>query len=332
MKSRERIRKILSLNAPKGEPGFWMGNPNSTSINGLCDYFNKKNLEEIRILLGDELFWVPADSGFSNEQGWTVFAGWKDVFSEISGIHELESVSWPKVEDADFSSIVKELSQAGDRYRLSGMWSQFFHDVSDLMGMENYFVAMYEKPEIVHALTKKIVDLYCEANAKFFENAKGEIDAYFFGNDLGSQRSTLVSPSMFQEFIYPYMKQLIDVAKSYNLHVVIHSCGAIVSLLPYFIELGVNAIHPVQIKAVGMDLESLSPYRSDLAFIGGIDTQDLLRNGSHEEIISEINRIYSILGPNIIISPSHESILPDVPPKNIEIISRTVFSKRGITT
>ncbi|MDY0288381.1 MAG: uroporphyrinogen decarboxylase family protein [Sphaerochaeta sp.] len=329
MKSRERIKNIIALEAGEERPGFWMGNPNDTSVDGLCNYFNKASLQEVRAHLGDELFWIPADSSFCNPKGWTVFAGWAGVFSDIEAVEELDALSWPSAGNADFTPILEELTNAGDTYRLSGMWSQFFHDISDMMGMENYFIAMYEKPEVVHALTRRIVDIYKAANTRLFGLAKGEIDAFFFGNDLGTQISTLVSPSMFKEFILPYMKELVDIAASHNLSVVLHSCGAITSFIPDFIALGVDAIHPVQIKAEGMDVDSLRPYRSSIAFIGGIDTQELLRSGTKEEIEAEVDRVYQSLGPNIVISPSHESILPDVPPRNIEIVSKSVYAMGG---
>lgn len=48
------------------------------------------------------------------------------------------------------------------------MWSCFFHLVSDCFGMENYFIKMYECPEVVEAVTEHIVDYYVAANEKYF--------------------------------------------------------------------------------------------------------------------------------------------------------------------
>jgi uroporphyrinogen decarboxylase len=185
---------------------------------------------------------------------------------------------------------------------------------------------MYERPQFIHALTQRLIDFYCEANRKFFAEVGDELDAYFFGNDLGSQISTLVSPGMFDEFLQPYMSQLIEVATSFGLKVVLHSCGSISALLPQFIAMGVDAIHPVQTKAAWMDTTTLKRFKDQIAFIGGIDTQQLLRLGTEREIIAEVNRLTEALGPHLVVSPSHESILPDVPPGNLAIISKTVYT------
>ena len=84
------------------------------------------------------------------------------------------------------------------------------------------------------------------------------------------------------------------------------------------IDAGVDALHPLQAKARDMDAASLSrEYRSYLAFVGGIDTQDLLVNMKPHEIKDEVRRVKELLGPNYIVSPSHEAILPNIPLENV---------------
>ena len=54
-----------------------------------------------------------------------------------------------------------------------------------------------------------------------------------------------------------------------------------------------------------------------MAFIGGIDTQDILVNNSPEQVKDEVRRVKDLLGPSVVISPSHEALLPNIPPENI---------------
>lgn len=326
MTSRERIGAILHRQGTGSRPGFWSGNPNETSIEGICAYYGVESLDAVRAILKDEILWIPADKAYvQDKDGWTVFDGWEGACLGCETAEDLDRLPWPDPCSADFSRIVAQLAASGDRYRLSGMWAPFFHDISAFMGMEEYFIAMYERPEFVHALTERLIDFYCEANRRFFVAAADELDGYFFGNDLGSQISTLVSPHMFRTFLMPYMQRLVDTARECALTVVLHSCGAISPLIGEFIAMGVDAIHPVQVKAEGMDCSVLKQFKDRIAFIGGIDTQELLRTGTEDEIAREVLYLYEELGPNIIISPSHESILPDVPPKNLKAISDTVY-------
>ena len=90
-------------------------------------------------------------------------------------------------------------------------------------------------------------------------------------------------------------------------------------MIPDLIEAGVEALHPIQAKAANMEAEKLQrEFGDDLCFIGGIDTQDILNHGTADEVRAEVRRVIDIFGNGIVISPSHEAILPDVPPENVD--------------
>lgn len=57
----------------------------------------------------------------------------------------------------------------------------------------------------------------------------------------------------------------------------------------------------------------------------GIDTQELLVHGSPEEVKSDVRRVKQLLGPRLIVSPSHEAILPNVPPENIKAMAEAAL-------
>jgi uroporphyrinogen decarboxylase len=89
-------------------------------------------------------------------------------------------------------------------------------------------------------------------------------------------------------------------------------------LIPRFIEAGIDALHPLQALARDMDAESLArDFKGKIAFVGGIDTQQLLVHGTPDDIRAEVRRVKRLLGPNLVVSPSHEALLPNVPPENV---------------
>ena len=47
--------------------------------------------------------------------------------------------------------------------------------------------------------------------------------------------------------------------------------------------------------------------------------------GSPEEVKREVRRVKSVLGPHLIVSPSHEAILPDVPPRNVAALAEAAL-------
>ncbi|RMD48909.1 MAG: hypothetical protein D6830_05915, partial [Ignavibacteria bacterium] len=272
----------------------------------LHDYFCTSTAEELRQKLNDDIRWFPAGE-YKHPDGKPMFDiqrkgkahGAPGIFSECEDIREVEKFEWPNPDYLDFTEVLQQLRHTEDVYRASGFWSPFFHDVAGFFGMENYFVKMYTHPDVVHAVTKHVVDFYLEANIRFFVKAGGLIDAFFFGNDFGTQIDLLISPNSFKEFILPYLRQLIDIAHQHRLQVILHSCGAIYKIIPTLIDIGVNALHPLQAKASNMDADTLSEkFRGKIAFMGGIDTQDVLVNGTVEQVREEVRRVKSLLGPN----------------------------------
>ena len=178
---------------------------------------------------------------------------------------------------------------------------------------------MVAEPEMVHYIDDKIIAFYEKALKIFLEATKGKVHAILIGDDIGSQRGLMISPKLVSEFVIPGAKRLIDLAHSYGVKVLYHSCGAIREAIPMLIEAGVDIIHPIQALAAGMEPQGLKDdFGHQVAFCGGVDTQELLPNGTPEEVMAAVKHLRDIFPTGLIISPSHEAIQSDVPPQNIE--------------
>jgi len=313
--------------------GFWIGNPHRDTWPLLHEYFGTSEKEELLEKIGDDFRWIHPHK-YDHPEGKPIFdmqrrskdLAAEGVFADCEDPAEVAAFEWPNPDYMDFEPTLEALRNAGDHYRLSGFWSPFFHVVADFFGMENYFVKMYTHPEVVHAVTRHVVDFFLEGNRRFFALAGDEVDAYFFGNDFGTQLDLLVSPDAFKEFVAPYFQELTNQGHEYGYQVVLHSCGSIYRVIQEIIAMGVDCLHPLQAKAANMDAERLSAeFRGKIAFMGGVDTQELLMHASADEIRDEVFRLRDLLGPALIISPSHEAVLPNVPPRNIEAMAKAVF-------
>jgi len=171
-------------------------------------------------------------------------------------------------------------------------------------------------------VSDRVCGFYYEANERFFELAGGLVDAFFFGNDFGTQLDLIMSPEHFDEFIMPWFRKFTEQGHRHGYRVILHSCGAIHKVIDRLIDAGVDCLHPLQAKAANMDAETLArDFGGRIAFMGGIDTQDLLVNGTPGDVRAEVRRVKELLGPAYIVSPSHEAILPNVPPENIAALA-----------
>jgi uroporphyrinogen decarboxylase len=247
------------------------------------------------------------------------------VFAECENVDEIHAYHWPKAEDVDFTTTLAEIDKTIARGQavLSGTWGSIFSNTWSYFGMENCFVKMHTDPEQVEAVTRHITDFYLAANEKLFAQAGDKIDAVFIGIDLGSQLDLLVSPECFDRFLFPYIKELIDQAHRHGYFLVLHSCGSIYRLIPRLVGAGVDVLHPIQAMAKKMDAASLVQYNGKIVFMGGVDTQQLLPFGSPADVQKDVRRLVKLFGPNFIVSPSHETILPNVRPENVQAMAET---------
>ena len=330
MDGRERLKDILAYRS--GHCGFWHGNPNHLYRDELFAKMGVKDDFEMGLKLGDTCRWVmPEGNGMWNHpEGKPMFdvLGGKarkslsqpGVFGDCEDVAEVEAYDWPDEKYVSFEGTLQAIKETNAKGQavLSGSWSCFFHNVCDFFGMENYFVKMYTDPDVVEAVTEHVADFYYRINERLFSQAADQIDMFFFGNDFGSQRDMLISPELFDRFVMPYFVRFTDQAHRYGMKVLLHSCGSIERIIPRLIDAGVDALHPIQALAANMDAETLSrKYNGRIVFVGGVDTQRLLPFGTPQQVRDEVRRLRDLFGENYVVSPSHESILPGVPPENL---------------
>ncbi len=329
MKKVKRIRNILT-NKRADRNGYWSGYPAEKTLELYSKALGiKPNYLALAKKIGDDFLWLPGETCWNdpdNKEIFNITGGKKreslsqpGVFADCEDTKEIDSFDWPDPGDFNYKKLGKQLKgiKLFGFAAMSGMWAPFFHIADAFFGMENYYCKMFTHPAVVEAVTEHIVDFYVEANRRYFSLYAKKIDCYFFGNDFGSQRDLLISPEMFTKFILPSLKRLIDCAKSFGLPVMLHSCGSIARIIPTLIDSGIDALHPLQAKAFGMDAESLAQYKDDIVFVGGVDTQDLLPFKSPADVRAEVLRLREIFGSGYIVSPSHEALLPNVPVENL---------------
>lgn len=344
MTPKERFYATIN-NQPVDRPATWLGLPTPDAIPGLLKHFKANSIAEIKIKLQDDV-WpviVPYNNEPINDIGCALnFAktgegGTQDertltapgYFENMTDPTEVEKYPWPNPKD--FMDVDEATRRARgipvEFLRLGILWSAHFQDSCSAFGMENALITMMMYPEMYQAVIDRITDFYLETNELFYKATEGHLDAVLIGNDFGSQAALMVDPGLLKAYVFEGTKKLVDQAKSYGLTVIHHSCGSVFPIIGDLFEMGVDVIHPIQALAADMDVETLQQnFKNKGAFCGGVDAQELLVNGTPEQIIERVNKIKQIFSTGLVISPSHEAILPDINPANIEAMYAAVHS------
>lgn len=143
-----------------------------------------------------------------------------------------------------------------------------------VVGSETLLMEMALDPEWIKDLMMTGVELVINCAEEMI--AKGyHFDGAFLYDDNGYRNTTLFSPRMYEEIVWPVHKRACDFFNARDLPVILHTCGCVNSLVPGYIRAGFACLQPLEVKAK-MDLVQLKrDYGDELAFMGGIDVRKM---------------------------------------------------------
>lgn len=189
-----------------------------------------------------------------------------------------------------------------------------------LRGFTELLLDLQINKDFIHALYTKIADIRKESIELFLGEVGEFLDIFQIGDDLALQNTVLMQPDLYREMIKPYQAEIVEyIKKRTKAKIYYHSCGAVSPMLGDLIEIGVDAINPVQVSAKNMNPRDLKRlYGKNITFWGGIDSQKILPSGTTDEVRAAVRYMVDELAPGggYILAGVH-NLQPDVPPENI---------------
>ncbi len=168
------------------------------------------------------------------------------------------------------------LEREAPRWDAEGWWVQaglwFGFDVSHswMVGTERLLMALVEDP-------LWCVDLFAHqletdlALLQLFLDAGYHVDAVRWPDDMGYKHNQFFSLATYRELLKPFHKRAVDWAHERGLVAHLHSCGDINPFVGDLLDIGLDALNPLEAKA-GMDVVALKQTCGDrLVLHGGIN-------------------------------------------------------------
>ena len=324
---------------PVDRPASWLGLPVPSAESGLNNYFGVASIDQLRKVIDDDIYPIEVPYNYPPSNHIACAFNFAKVsyldtpdertltapgfFEDYSDVADVDKFVWPDpAKYLDCAESARRVASApAGHIKMGILWSAHFQDACSAFGMEQALIVMLSNPEMFRAVIDRITDFYLQANELFYASTKGMLDAVLIGNDFGSQTGLMIDPESIREFVFPGTRKLIEQAKSYGLTVMHHSCGSIFPIIQDLYDIGADIIHPIQALANEMDAPNLKEhFGGRVAFCGGVDAQNLLVKGSPEEVSKKVRELKELFPTGLIVSPSHEAILPDIPPANIKAL------------
>jgi hypothetical protein len=210
---------------------------------------------------------------------------------EINSIDMLERAEFDDPADRRrfFSGGDNQIAGIGDGFQrnsppwietVKSLWPKFpvfgsIIEVSEcltrLVGQHNALLWIGEYPARMGKIINRIGEFYFQmAQAEMVAGA-GWLDGFVIWGDVAYRRTTFFSPDYWREYFKPWVAKITQAAHAHGLPVIYHGCGNVGPLIEDFIEIGIDALNPLEAKA-GLDvIELRHRFGHRIAFCGNSD-------------------------------------------------------------
>ncbi len=216
---------------------------------------------------------------------------------------DMEAVErWPLPNPDDFN--YKGVNEKCRKYKNYALFygdaglGDIMNGMGMLFGTERVYIAMADPDDALMRLIDRKIEVQLGIMRRALEASDGNYTFVWMGEDLGTQRGPLISLSSYREIIKPRHQRFVDLAKSYGLPVMLHSCGSSSWAFNDMAEMGIDVVDTLQPEAANMSPEYLkSTYSSKLAFHGCISTAGPLSFGTETEVIENVRNTLDVMMP-----------------------------------
>jgi uroporphyrinogen decarboxylase len=240
---KDRVNKAIAFEIPDRTPRDFAASPEIWEM--LNNYFGTQDRNEIlkrldvdcRVIASDSFCQPPEEvkENLKEKDGVTtdiwgarrkkikIPTGYLEEYesyplASAGSIDDLKNHNWPKQDWWNFSGIRESIAKLNEeasyniRYRIGG----FFETAWSFYGFEKFLLDLALNPSLPKYVLERIGEIHIQNLKITLDRAADLIDIVYFYDDIASQNSLLMSPEMYDEFVKPYHKNVIDIAADYG--------------------------------------------------------------------------------------------------------------------
>lgn len=148
--------------------------------------------------------------------------------------------------------------------------------------MMDFVVELYEEPQVMKDKAQRMVDNAIERAELIKEQYL--VDGFCLCSDYCFNDNPFLSPALFDEFVTPYLVQLVSAYREMGFYVIKHTDGNIMPILDSLLAANPHALHSLDPQG-GVDIAEVKKLAGDrVCLIGNVNCA-LLQNGTDEEVI-----------------------------------------------
>ena len=229
----------------------------------------------------------------------------------------------------DWAPRLRALRQPGHvLWVVANRWGGFFGPLRNLLGVEELCMLFYTDPAFLEEMMDTFADFLIALADPILDVI--EIDVFGFWEDMAYNHGPLIDPQLVRQYMLPRYKRVTEHLRSRGVRwFSLDSDGRIDTLVPIWLEGGINLIYPFEVAA-GMDVAAMrKTYGPGLRMYMGLDKRVLVDGPT--AIDAEIERVRPLMEEGGYIPNLDHSVPPDVPYRHFQYYMDRMASVLGVT-
>lgn len=229
----------------------------------------------------------------------------------------------PDPDDFNYSAVVDQARFFKDKalYVGNAGMPDLINSMGRVMGMEDALVNIYVDDEATMDLIKRKISFELaktERELDALKKAGEEADFLWIGEDLGTQIGPMISMELFRKTFKPIMRQFVELADSYHISTMIHSCGSSSWAYEEYIDIGIRAVDTLQPEPTNMSPKYLAEHFGGRLAMHGCISTAMLADLSAEQMEAVCKETLETLMPcgGYQFAPTH-AIQDNTPVENL---------------
>ena len=220
---------------------------------------------------------------------------WADeTHGVIASWEDFERYPWPDARTYDLSDLEWLERNLPDDMGVAGRCHSIFEQVTWLMSYQGLCYALYDQPDLVDAMFRRVGELHAQAAELLVQFDC--VRLLFGGDDMGFKTSTMVPAQVLIEKSFPWHRHMARLAHDRGKLYLLHACGNLAEVMPALIEdVQIDGRHSFE-DAIEPVTEAKKRWGDRVALLGGID-MDFICRASEAEVRQRVRETLDVCLP-----------------------------------
>jgi len=192
-------------------------------------------------------------------------------------------------------------------------------EAADLRGINTVMLDFFDDPQFV----RDLFDFVLAVELRF---AKAQVEAGAECIGVGDAAASLVGPQIYEEFIWPYEKKMVDAIHAMGAKVRLHICGNIRRILDGIGKFGCDIVDVDSLVTLSEAREKMG---ANQLLLGNLNPVTVMRNGSVDDVKQAVAECHRQAGERFIVGAGCE-IPRDTPPENLRALAEYAHNHKPL--